>query len=226
MWQPFLFLNPKFSSYKSFFTVFPKLHFFLSKILMTFFSHHPFFIILCPSVFSYFTHDESYSSFLHPIHIFCTLYTPYIHTHMLFSRFYTLVCALVTVDTAYTIFFFLIQPFITAHFRSLLHILCITAHLNKPWSIPNCRWYFHICKFNNVKVKWPETLPELFCRLTIAMPTLNQPSHFYGPSIKYVTLEGWRGSEKVWQFVTEGGEVKSMWRHTYNFLSYIWNMHF
>ena len=27
-----------------------------------------------------------------------------------------------------------------------------------------------------------------------------------GPSIKYVTLQGGRGSEKVWQFVTEGGK--------------------
>src|SRR6218665_681863 len=80
----------------TFFTILPKLHFFLSKNSDDlFFSHHPFFTIFCRSVFSYFTHDESYSSFLHPIHIFCTLYTPYIHTHMLFSRFYTLLCALV-----------------------------------------------------------------------------------------------------------------------------------
>src|SRR6218665_3312445 len=61
-----------------------------------------FFTIFCPSVFSYFTHDESYSYFLRTIH-------PYTHTHMLFSRFYTLLCALVTVDTAYTIYFFLIH---------------------------------------------------------------------------------------------------------------------
>ena len=32
-----------------------------------------------------------------------------------------------------------------------------------------------------------------------------------GPSIKYVTLQEERGSEKVWQFVTG---VKIMWRHT------------
>src|SRR6218665_1753240 len=49
---------------------------------------------------------------VNPIPIFCALYTPYIHTHMLFSRFYTLLCALVTVDTAYTIYFFLIHHLI------------------------------------------------------------------------------------------------------------------
>src|SRR6218665_2828313 len=43
---------------------------------------------------------------MNPIRICCTLYTPYIHTHILFSRFYTLLCALVTVDTPYTIYFF------------------------------------------------------------------------------------------------------------------------
>ena len=37
----------------------------------------------------------------------------------------------------------------------------------------------------------------------------------WGPSIKYVTLEGSRGSEKVWQFVTGGRQVKHMWRHAY-----------
>src|SRR6218665_2514721 len=46
-----------------------------------------------------------------PIPIFIFLHTihPYIYTHMLLSRFCTLLCALVTVDTAYTIYFFLIH---------------------------------------------------------------------------------------------------------------------
>jgi len=49
-------------------------------------------------------------------------------------RFYTLLSTLVTTNTTckYTFYFFLTssllkQPFITAHFRSSLHILCITA---------------------------------------------------------------------------------------------------
>ena len=40
-----------------------------------------------------------------------------------------------------------------------------------------------------------------------------------GPSIKYVTLRGGNGSEKVWQFVTGGGGVKIMWSHTFNFFT-------
>src|SRR6218665_1199046 len=56
----------------------------------------PFFTIFCLSVFfSYFTLRMT-----PPIPIFCTLYTPCIHTHMLFARFCTLLCALVTVDNA------------------------------------------------------------------------------------------------------------------------------
>src|SRR6218665_4211885 len=90
------------------------LHFFLSKILMNFLLViASFFAIFCPSV---------------------TLCTPCIHTRMLFSRFCTLLCALVTVNRPYRIhhLFFLNsslhkQPFITAHFRSSLHMLCITA---------------------------------------------------------------------------------------------------
>src|SRR6218665_2040881 len=59
---------------------------------MTFFLVVTLFCHFCPSVFSYFT-----------------LYNPYMHTHMLFSRFSTLLCVLVTVDTAYTIYFVLIH---------------------------------------------------------------------------------------------------------------------
>src|SRR6218665_3528970 len=77
--------------------------FFLSKILMTVFFIAPFFTIFCPSVFcSYFTLQMT-----PPIPILAH-YTPLVglytvlHTHMLFSRFCTLLCALVTVDTAYT----------------------------------------------------------------------------------------------------------------------------
>src|SRR6218665_1601291 len=56
-----------------------------------------------------------------PIPIVCTLYTPCIHTHVLFSRFCTLLCALVTVNTAYTIYFFLIHH--CTNNLSSLHIL-------------------------------------------------------------------------------------------------------
>src|SRR6218665_1334700 len=35
--------------------------------------------------------------------------TPCIHTRMLFSRFYTLLCALVIINTTYSIYFFLIH---------------------------------------------------------------------------------------------------------------------
>src|SRR6218665_3765512 len=64
-----------------------------------------------------------------PIHIFCTLYTPYMHTHMLFSRFCTLLCALVTVDTAYTIYFVLIH-----HCTNSLSSLHIFVHHCTFWS--------------------------------------------------------------------------------------------
>src|SRR6218665_271180 len=73
---------------------------------------------------------------LHSIH---PLYTQ-LHTHMLFSRFCTLLCALVTVNTAYTFYFFLFHhctnslsslhiflrhcTFCASHF--VHHILCIT----------------------------------------------------------------------------------------------------
>src|SRR6218665_1287342 len=68
-----------------------------------FFSHHIFFRDFCSSLFSYFTpHDDSYSCFLHTI-------PPYMHTHMLFSLSYTLLCALETAHTAYTISFALIH---------------------------------------------------------------------------------------------------------------------
>src|SRR6218665_3721564 len=60
---------------------------------------------------------------VNPIPIFSALYTPYIHTHMLFSRFYTLLCALVTVGTAYTIYFFLIH-----HCTNSLSSLHIFVH--------------------------------------------------------------------------------------------------
>src|SRR6218665_3930836 len=63
--------------------------------------------------------DSYYSYFS----ILCTLYTPYIYTHMLLSRFCTLLCALVTVHTAYTIYFFLIH-----HCTNSLSSLHIFVH--------------------------------------------------------------------------------------------------
>src|SRR6218665_2228192 len=51
-------------------------------------------------------------------------YTPlYMHTHMLFQRFYTLLCALETVHTAYTIYFVLIN-----HCTNSLSSLHIFVH--------------------------------------------------------------------------------------------------
>src|SRR6218665_907788 len=55
--------------------------------------------------------------FLHNIHPLC------IHTHMLFSRFCTLLCVLVTVHTAYTIYFVLIH-----HCTNSLSSLHIFVH--------------------------------------------------------------------------------------------------
>jgi len=55
-----------------------------------------------------------------PIPIFGTLYTPYMHTHMPFC---TLLCALVTADAAYTIYFVLIH-----HCTNRLSSLHIFVH--------------------------------------------------------------------------------------------------
>src|SRR6218665_1386119 len=65
----------------TFFTILSRnLTVYLSKILMTFFSHQPFFSIFCPSVFYYFTDDDFYFFlFAH--------YTPLLYTHMLFFTF-------------------------------------------------------------------------------------------------------------------------------------------
>src|SRR6218665_21469 len=81
------------------FTILPKLHFF---------SLHPYFHIL---------------HMMNHIPIFCTLYIPYIRTHMLFSCFCILLCALVTVHTAYTIYFVLIH-----HCTNSLSSLHIFVH--------------------------------------------------------------------------------------------------
>src|SRR6218665_2314121 len=67
-------------------------------------------------VITYFTHHESYSCFLDTT-------TPYMHTHMLFSRSYTLLCALETAHTPYTIYFALIH-----HCTNSLSSLHIFVH--------------------------------------------------------------------------------------------------
>src|SRR6218665_1525333 len=105
----FLLLNPKFSAHAFLHDLFLQfhlnLHLFPSKILMTFFLVITLFCDFCPPYRAYFTHDESYESYS------CLLHTkpPYMHTHMLFSRSYTLLCALKTAHTAYTIYFVLIH---------------------------------------------------------------------------------------------------------------------
>ena len=91
----------------------------------------PFFTIFCPFVFFHILQMTP------PIPILCTLYTPSIHTHMLFLRFCTLLCALVTVDTAYTIYFFLIHH--CTNSLSSLHIFVLAfcskvEHFSKAFS--------------------------------------------------------------------------------------------
>src|SRR6218665_3351223 len=138
-----------------------RLHVFLSETLMTFFfSHHPF---LRFSAFPYFCILQM----MNPIHIFCTLYTPYIPTHMLFSHVCTLLCALVTVDTAYTIYFFLIHH--CTNILSSLHILvhhctfCASLHTKTS---PDRKWQHHfynshrlngvgLCSRFGLRAAWP-----------------------------------------------------------------------
>src|SRR6218665_164606 len=89
----FLFLNPKFSPKKFlndlFLEFYQNLTFFLSKILMTFFLViAPFFTIFFPSVFSYFTNDDSYSYCLHTIH---SLYTH--PQHAVFTFLHLALCS-------------------------------------------------------------------------------------------------------------------------------------
>ena len=58
------------------------------------------------------------------------------------------------------------------------------------------------------------TLILIFGMLTSELKLSDLILYLILRSIKYVTLEGGRGSEKVRQFVTREG-VKSMWRHAY-----------
>src|SRR6218665_3785591 len=89
------------------------------------------------------------TSFYNPIPISCALYTPYIHTHMLFSRFYTLLCALVTVHTAYTIYFFLIHH--CTNSLSSLHIFvhhctfCASLHTKTSPALVCLLYYNRSC---------------------------------------------------------------------------------
>src|SRR6218665_2682225 len=96
---------------------------------MTFFSHRPFlrfsglpYLTDCPS-FLFLNSKFSQQTFLNdlflpfhilqmmtPISYYLNIMHPLVlHTHMLVSRFCTLLCALVAVNTAYTIYFFLIH---------------------------------------------------------------------------------------------------------------------
>src|SRR6218665_2501901 len=113
--------------------------FFLSKILMTFF------FFFFPLFFPLFSPFFLVIALFHDLHslffiiiallnvVVAPLPPPSMHTHMLF---YTFLClALCSRNNKYSVnHLFLLnsslhkQPFITAHFRSSLHILCITAH--------------------------------------------------------------------------------------------------
>src|SRR6218665_1254741 len=87
-------------------------------------------------VITYFTHHESYSCFLDTT-------TPYMHTHMLFSRSYTLLCALETAHTPYTIYFALIHH--CTNSLSSLHIFvhhctfCASLHTKTSPASSMCR---------------------------------------------------------------------------------------
>jgi len=116
---------PKISQWP-FFRIQPK-KFILYITNSDFFSQRPFFRISALT-YSNIIQITPISYFLH----FIPLIYPYIHTYILFFRFYTLLSTLVTINTTYAFYFFRNsslhkQPFIIAHFHSLLHILCITT---------------------------------------------------------------------------------------------------
>src|SRR6218665_899905 len=95
--------------------------------MTSFFSHRPF---LAFSALPYFTDDHSYISYcLHTIH---SLYT---HPHAVFnfSRFCTLLCAPVTVNTANIIYFFLIRHCTNSH--SSLHIFVHHCTFVHHWTL-------------------------------------------------------------------------------------------
>src|SRR6218665_2403552 len=109
--------------------------FFLSKILMTFFFSSPFFTIFTPYFFIVIGLLNVVITPLHLllcIHPFTPFYVMPPHPVLHVS---TLKFALCSRNNKYSVnHLFLLnsslhkQPFITAHFRSSLHILCITAH--------------------------------------------------------------------------------------------------
>src|SRR6218665_1486356 len=111
----------------TFFRILPQnCTFYFSKILMTFLIIALFYHFLPSRVLQMMT-PISYC-----LHIIHTL-TPCIHTRMLFFTFLHL--ALCSHNSEYYICHLFIlnsslhkRPFITAHFRSSVHILCITAH--------------------------------------------------------------------------------------------------
>src|SRR6218665_3431370 len=105
---------------------------------MTFFSHHPFFTIFCPSVFLYFTHDESYSYFLHTIHPLTSLYT---HPHAVFTFMHLALCSR---NSEYCIHhLFLLNSslhkhsFITAHFVHHCTLKQALPETTKKARLPN-----------------------------------------------------------------------------------------
>src|SRR6218665_2907984 len=104
----FLFLKSTFSRQKFFDNLFRILSihfsFYLSKTFLPF------------STLPSFTDDDSYFLLVTPL-------TPSIHTRMLFSPFYALLCALVTKNTPYAIYFFLIH-----HCTNSLSSLHIFVH--------------------------------------------------------------------------------------------------
>ena len=93
------------------------------KNLMTFFSHQPFFLNFKLYILHYYYTHYTY------FRLFYTLYPLYTHLHPIFPFPHL---TFNSRNNKYYLLFFVNsslhkQPFITAHFRSSLYILCITA---------------------------------------------------------------------------------------------------
>src|SRR6218665_580042 len=128
-----MFLKSTFSSLQTFRPLFLRIlpknflifTFLVSKILMTFFFFYSSTFFLPFSTLVKFC-----------VYLISQHYTPF-YTHTCsFTRFYNSLSTLITMNASECCIHHLFllksslhkQPFITAHFRSSLHILCITAH--------------------------------------------------------------------------------------------------
>src|SRR6218665_1599419 len=100
----------------TFFRILPEnFSFYVSEIPMTFFSHRPFFTISASNIIQI-------SPISYCLHTLYPLYT-HIHPDMLFSRLYALLSTLVTVNTIYAFYSFLLH-----HCTNSLSSLHIFVH--------------------------------------------------------------------------------------------------